>query len=212
MTRARFTQERRVFDRLRSDCSPEDQKEFERAVRTLVERYNTTIRENRFIVGGVVEVFTCALLKSVGIECDQAAGGILLPRDGRKLSVKSNFTGLKGGIRLLNQMGEGRREWNTATLFVIAGTGIVFGAPDMVDSPHVKSTGDALELRAPGLRSLASDPSNVLPMEIACKPPTETAGRSRKASADVAREILLEMGLNGMLAAFKPADGREIPF
>ncbi len=40
-----FMQERRVFDRLRNDISRKAQNEFEGAFNTLVERYNTTIRE-----------------------------------------------------------------------------------------------------------------------------------------------------------------------
>lgn len=210
--RTRFTQERRVFDRLRSDCSVTAQREYELAVQTLVERYNTTIYENRFIAGGAVEVFTYALLRSVGISCnlygDQAKGGdILLPRD-RKLSVKSNLVGVRP-VRLLNKMGKRRPKWNTATLFVVAGIGIVFGAPDMVASSHLETTGDALVLRTRGLRALINKPSNVVPMDIARKPPTEVTGFSHKASTAVARQILLDMESHDLLRAFSSADGQQ---
>ena len=49
-----YTQERRVFDRLKSDCSDEAKQEYELAFDTLLTRYNTTIHENRFVVGGAV--------------------------------------------------------------------------------------------------------------------------------------------------------------
>ncbi len=104
--------ERRVFDRLKCDCSEISKNEYEQSISVLVKRYNTTIYEKRFIVGGAVEVFTYALLRSVGIDCtlygDQAkSGDILLPND-KKLSVKGAFTG-GAQIRLVNKQGGGER-------------------------------------------------------------------------------------------------------
>ena len=91
-----YYQEQRVFNRLKSDCSLEAQQEYERAIATLLERYNTTIYENRFIVGGAVEVFTYALLCTVGIDCklysDPKSGNIQLQND-KELSVKGSFRG-----------------------------------------------------------------------------------------------------------------------
>lgn len=209
MPPTRLAAERRVFDCLRFHCTVSAQQEYELAIHTLVERYNTTIYENRFVVGEAVELFTYALLRSVGIDCtlygDQAmAGDILLPRD-RKLSVKSNFVGVTS-IRLLNKMGEGDRERSTATLFIVANVGIVFGAPDMVDFAHIRSTGDALILRAQGLRSLKDNPANVIPMEITKKPPQEATLHSLKASTAVARQILSEMQSSDLLNAISPPD------
>ena len=190
-----YLQERRAFDRLRSDCNPDTKTEYESAVRILVERYNTTIYENRFIVGGAVEYFTYALLRSVGISCslysDEAQGGDILLPNMRKLSVKSTFTG-PNSIKLINQLGEGARTWDTATLFVVADVGIVYGDPNMVDRAEIRSTGDGVELRRRGLMSLVEEDSNVFQIEIARKPPTETTGFSQKASTAVARQILLE--------------------
>ncbi len=203
----RYAIEQRVFARLCSDCSAEAKTEYEQALAILAQRYNTTIYENRFVVGGAVEVFTYALLKSVGIDCtlygDQAnAGDILLPRD-KKLSVKSRFT-RSGSIILLNKRGQGVRTWNTATLFVLSGVGIVFGAPDMVDAVHVRDTGDAQELSQKGLAALMEDEGNVLPMEIAQKQPTEMTGFSHKASTALARQILFENRASTLLRAFPP--------
>lgn len=198
----RYTAERRAFDWLRDTCPRAARRDYEQAIRTLVERYNTTIYENRFIVGGAVEVFTWALLRSAGIDCalygDQAkAGDILLPGD-RKLSVKGTFTGGLADVKLVNQLGEGARAWDAATLFVCSDVGIVFGAPDMVDGAHVKATGDGLILKKAALRVLADDPANVIGLDIARKPPTVAAGFSLKASTAVARQILREQGLTAL--------------
>ena len=203
--RTRYRVERRAFERLKADCPRDARLEYELAIQTLIERYNTTIFENRFIVGGAVEVFTYALLRSVGIDCtlygDQAhAGDILLP-NGRKLSVKGSFRGV-ADIRLLNQMGEGARGWDTATLFIVSGVGIAFGTPDMVEADQIKDTGDAKVIKKAGLQALLDDPANVIGMEIAPKPPTEMTGFSHKASTAVARQILFEMGAHELLRAF----------
>lgn len=209
---ARYTAERRAFDWLRDTCPEAARRDYEQAIRTLVERYNTTIYENRFVVGGAVEVFTWALLRSAGIDCtlygDQAkSGDILLPGD-RKLSVKGTFTGGLADVKLVNQLGEGVRPWDTATLFVCSDVGIVFGAPDMVDGVHVKATGDGLILKKAALRALADDPANVVELEIARKPPTVAAGFSLKASTAVARQILREQGLATLERAIPEAVGR----
>lgn len=199
-----FVAERRVFDRLKSDCSTESKHEYELAVDTLVERYNTTIYENRFIVGGAVEVFTYALLRSVGINCtlyseQTKSGDILLPND-KKLSIKSSFKGV-ASIRLLNKQGSGDRVWNTATLFVVAGVGMIFGAPDMVAPDAVKDVSDAVVLKRAALQNLIDNPLNVIEMEIFQKPPTEMTGFSHKASTAVAKQILFETQSKSLLNA-----------
>ena len=201
-----YTQERRVFDRLKSDCSDETKQEYELAFDILLTRYNTTIHENRFVVGGAVEVFTYALLRSVGIDCalyaDQTmSGDILLPRD-RKLSVKGVFTGGANSVKLINKLGEGDRPWNTATLFVVSEVGIVYGSPDMVAPEHIKDVKDGIQLTKQGIATLMDNSTNVYPMELARKPPTEMTGFSHKASNAVARHIMREMKSVQLLKAF----------
>ena len=210
--RTRYRAERRVFERLKADCPRKARQEYELAIQTLIERYNTTIYENRFIAGGAVEVFTCALLRSVGIDCtlygDQAhAGDILLPKN-RKLSVKGSFRGV-ADIRLLNQMGGGTREWDTATLFVVSGVGVAFGTPDMVEADQLKDVGDAKMLKKAGLQALIDNPANVIEMKIALKPPTEMTGFSHKASTAVARQILFETGAKELLKRLPRQTGKD---
>lgn len=213
VARTRYADERRVFETLKRDCSRAARKEYELAVKTLVELYNTTIHENRFVVGGAVEVFTYALLRSVDIDCtlcgDQTPGGDILLSNGRMLSLKSNFRGL-GDIRLLNKMGTGDRVWDTVTLFVISGVGIVFGAPDMVAAEHLKATEDAKLIKKAGLQALIDneDQDNVFRMAIAEKPPTQEARASHKASTAVAEKILSDMESQDLYRAL-PRDRRR---
>lgn len=198
-----YNAERRAFDRLRSDCSADSKSEYEAAISILVERYNTTIYENRFVVGGAVEVFTYALLRSVGLDCtlygDQAkSGDILLPND-KKLSVKGTFTGGASDIRLMNKQGGGERIWDTATLFVISNVGIVYGTPEMVDPGYIQDAHDAVVLKRRGLQSIMNERANVFEMDIRQKPPTEMTGFSHKASTAVAKQILFEMKSTNLL-------------
>lgn len=173
----------------------------------------TTRRFTKIVLslGGAVEVFTYALLRSVGIDCtlygDQSkSGDILLPND-KKLSVKGAFSGGVANIKLMNKLGEGDRIWNTATLFVVSNVGIVFGTPSMVDASDIKDVKDGVELRKRGLESLINNPSNLFVMEIARKPPTEMTGFSHKASTAVARQILFEIQSESLLASF--TEGRH---
>ena len=191
-----YHQERRVFDRLRADLAPQVKREYEAAFNTLIERYNTTIKENRFITGGALEVFTYALLRSVGIECNlygsQAThGDIILPNQ-KLLSLKGVFTGGANSVILMNKQGGGIREWATATLFVVSEVGIVYGTPEMVDPTDIKDRADAVQLHKRGLLEIMQDERNILPMDLRRKPPTEVAGFAQKASVAVARQILSE--------------------
>lgn len=201
--RSKYAQERRVFDRLRSDCSDEARGEYEDAIATLLCTYNTTIHENRFIVGGAVEIFTYALLRSVEIDChpydaQSRSGGILLPND-RKLSVKGTFTGGPANVKLMNKLGGGHREWTTATLFVVSGVGLVYGSPDMVAKEYVKDVKDGTQLKKAGLQTLIDNPANLFKAEIAQKPPTEMAGFSKKASTAVAHQILSDISAENLV-------------
>lgn len=202
-----YNYERRVFERLKTDCSTEAKMEYELAFDTLLSRYNTAIHENRFIVGGAVEVFTYALLCTVGIDCtlyaDQSkSGDILLPQD-RKLSVKGTFTGGASDVKLINKLGGGDRRWQTATLFVISEVGIVYGSPEMVSEEHVKDVKDGVILKRQGVVELIDNSQNVFPMELPRKPPTEMTGFSHKASSAVARQIMWEMQSTQLLSVFK---------
>ena len=181
-----YSQERRVFDGLKSDTSPEAQQEYESVFNTLIERYNTTVYENRFIAGGAVEVFTYALLRSVGIEANlygsqSRSGDILLPNN-KLLSIKGVFTGGPSNVKLMNKQGGVDRRWKTAILFIISEVGVVYGTPDMVESEHVFDSKDGLQLHKKGLKKIMEVSSNIIPMSINRKPPKEMSGFAIRAS------------------------------
>ena len=202
-----YMQEKRAFDCLKSSCPEAVKGQYELGISALLQYYNTTIYENRFIVGGAVEVFTYAIMRATGISCalyaDQSKSGDILLQNDRKLSVKGTFTGGPKDVKLMNKLGGGEREWDTATLFVISEVGIVYGSPDMVSHEHIKDAEDGLILQKAALVELISDDSNVFTLDIKAKPPTVMTGLSHKASTAVANQIMSDMGLTALARVFK---------
>ncbi len=199
-----FNAERRYFDTLKGSLTLETKTEYEAAISTLINRYNTTIYENRFVVGGAIEVFTLALLRSVGIAANSygdetAAGDIILPNN-LMFSVKSSFT-RTGNIRLINKQGGGHRNWSVATLFLISNIGIIYADPDMISSDELVDSTDAIQLKRSTLVRLSEIPDNKIEMNIPLKPPTEQTLFSLKASNAVAQQILSDLGLHNLRAA-----------
>lgn len=200
-----YRREQEAFQRLRNNCSEDVAREYETAIKTLLEQYNTTIYENRFVVGGAVEIFTCALLRKSGVECiyaGQETGGDLLLPQGEKISIKGSFTEKHANIKLINKLGDGARYWETATLFVRSGIGIVYGDPSMVSEKYVQQIGDGVSLKYNAIKELKKEERNVFPLNLPIKAPKEKAGASRKASVAVAKQILLDMELNQLLTTF----------
>ena len=194
-----FEIERHCFKHLRENLSNEAKAEYETGVKHLVERYNTAIYENRFTVGGVVEVFTLALMRATGIEIEgcgsEAQGGDLILPNGRMFSLKSSFT-RGGSVILVNTRGDSRTDWKTATLFVLSNVGIVYGDPDMAEEDDLNRAADNLHIKRSALNRFAQDPLNLIPMEIPLKPPTEMADSSMKASDAVARQLMNELNMH----------------
>ena len=197
-----FSVERNCFNHLRDNVDADAKAEYELGVKSAVERYNTAIYENRFIVGGVVEVFTLALMRSTGIDIQgcgaEAQGGDLILPSGVMFSVKSSFRP-SSNVILINTRGESRTEWTTATLFILTNIGLVYGDPSMVNEDDLHRVSDNLQIKANALLRISQDPSNVILMDIPEKPPTEMAKHSLKASDAVARELMREFGMNKLL-------------
>ncbi|RME09122.1 MAG: hypothetical protein D6802_12850, partial [Ardenticatenia bacterium] len=61
-----FAEAQAIFRQMRERAveNQEATQEFELALATLVEAYNTAIHENRFVVGGATEVLLCAWIKA----------------------------------------------------------------------------------------------------------------------------------------------------
>ena len=198
-----FNTEKKYFKSLQDNIKSGTLREFEIAVKTLLEQYNTTIYENRFIVGGAVEFFILLLLRSVGIPAhaygeETASGDIILPNN-KLLSVKGYFASGKGTIRLVNTMGTATTDWTTATIFVVRNIGLIYGDPTMVIDGDLKRTSDALTLSYKAVERFAGDKNNVIAAAIPTKLPKEMTGFSRKASTAVAQDIISEMKLADLL-------------
>ena len=196
---ANYHIERNCFKHLKENLSSEAKAEYETGVKHLVERYNTAIYENRFTVGGVVEVFTLALMRSTGIEIEgcgsEAQGGDLILPNGRMFSLKSSFT-RGGSVILVNTRGDSGTDWETATLFVLSNVGIVYGDPAMAQEDDLNRVADNLQIKRTALNRFAQDPSNLIPIEIPLKPPTEMADSSMKASDAIARQLMNELNMH----------------
>ena len=194
-----FHIERNCFKHLKENLSSDAKAEYETGIKHLVERYNTAIYENRFTVGGVVEVFTLALMRSTGIEIEgcgsEAQGGDLILPSGRMFSLKSSFT-RGGSVILVNTRGDSGTDWKTATLFVLSNVGIVYGDPAMAQEDDLNRVADNLQIKRTALNRFAEDPSHLIPMEIPLKPPKEMADASMKASDAVARQLMNELNMH----------------
>ena len=121
----------------------------------------------------------------------EPSGFNILPNE-KKLSVRGTFTGKIGDVKLVNQLGGGTRFWDTATLFVISGIGIVYGTPEMVEEKDIKQVSDGVVLKGKALRVISQNSNNVFEVDIVPKPPTEMASFSHKASVAVAKQIMFE--------------------
>ena len=185
---------------MRDNLSNEAKTEYERGVSNLVQRYNTAIYENRFLAGGVVEIFTLALMRSTGIEIEdygaRGVGGDLKLDSGEIISVKSCFTKRRDVI-LVNTRDDSYTPWTTPTLFILSNIGIVYGDPAMVDAEDdLKRSNDNLSIRHMAVNRLAENALHHIPMRIPFKPPASEAANSQKASDAVAIQLMNELEMN----------------
>lgn len=166
--------------------------EVETCFRLLLSRYSTSIRENRFIVGGVAERIVAATFVALGHAA--ANIGVHVTRTdisvcGAHLSVKSVFQRQPRGVRLLNVMGSSATaQWLEPTVFVVSQMGIGYADPAYIPTA-TRRTGDAVELPFGELRRhWMAHPECLVPVQI----PYALADESRSdiASRVVADEIL----------------------
>lgn len=165
--------------------------EFEKALGKLISEYNTANWENRFVVGGALEVLFCALLNSCGFKGElvkEARYDIKI--DGILFSLKSNFTSA-GDIRLINILGDERVIWEEPTIFFISETGICYADPQMgLNTKHPK---DALTINTREIKSLIEKNKKWhIPILIPRKPKNPEA--INIASYDVAKSVLEKIG------------------
>jgi len=164
--------------------------EFEKAIQKLVGEYDTANWENRFVVGGALEVLFCALLNSMKFECKwlkEARYDIEI--NNVKFSLKSNFTG-GGDIRLVNILGDKKAIWDEPTLFFIGDVGICYADPSM--GLPTKHTSDALIVKTKDIKEMVGENDEWLISLSIPRKPTNSA-KIKTASFDVAKSILEEI-------------------
>lgn len=190
-----FAKERSAFQILKRSVETNEllKADLEVALKHLLQRFATSIRENRFVVGGVLEVILTAALRAVSIDAQDVGIqekrlDIRIPEGG--FSVKGHFT-LQGDIRLINTLGESTETmWDTATLFVLHRIGIAYADPDLVSGVNaIKRVKDAIVLRYKALREfIQSHPEYLIKIDVpsALDNPSDSELVSRR----IAREIL----------------------
>jgi len=176
--------------KLESENFKENVIEFEKALEKLIEEYDTAVRENRFIVGGVIETLFCALLNSVGFKSELLEEERYdIKVNGEKFSLKSNFTG-KGDIRLINILGTGTAEWREPTIFFISGFGVCYADPEM--GIPTKTVKDAVTINVDNIkRYLYGHNEWLINIRVPFKSKSVV---TKKRSYDVAKFILKEIG------------------
>ena len=189
-----FKEHRNLFVKIKNDLLARKFSsnivEFENAIQRLISDYNTANWENRFVVGGALEVLFCALLNSIGYKTKwlrEKRHDIEI--NNVKYSIKSNFTG-SGAIRLINILGNEEMDWNEATLFFISGLGICYADPEM--NLSIQHTKDATLISVNQIKILVQNsPEWLIPLNIPHKP--ENRASNKIASYDVAKSILDEI-------------------
>ena len=198
-----FDTEKNCFRQFKDNLRSEAKAEYELGIKRPITKYNTTIRENRFIVGGIVEIFTLALMRSTGIKIDpygrEAVRGDLILPSGQMFSVKTSFTG-KGSIKLINKMGDSIPSWETATPFVVSNIGIIYGDPSMVTEADLNPGGDSLDLKRSAFTRFAQDSSNLIEMDIPLKPPLEKDNSRDIESIIIAIKLMRELEMVNLLS------------
>lgn len=175
--------------------------EFLGAVTTLVGDYNSTIRENRFTVGGATERILATTMRAAGIANVQSRGFAEdeedLMVDGVGISVKSSFTGRRDQIRLINTLDNTRTQWSAPTIFIIAERGIGYADPGLLPNA-TRIASDVVTLpRAPLDAFHDRNPDYFLVCAVPRKPTDPT--KSKIPSVAVADEIIAKT-VNGRAA------------
>ncbi len=192
---ANYQQARATFARFKAGLETQQDvlRELLTAVGLLVADYNTTYRENRFIVGGAVEEMVAAAMRCVGLEEVRSVGIANVGPDifvaGQGFSLKTSFTGRREAIGLINKQGDSSPQWVDPTIFVLAGAGIGYADPVLLPNA-TREGGDQVSLpRAPLYEMFRRNPDWLLACDVPIKPPTDEPPRS-VASRAVATEIL----------------------
>ena len=151
------------------------------AIDAVLTRYNTSVWENRFIVGGVVEQIIGASARDLGLDVENAGKqnqGYDLELEGSArtgISIKGVFATANGmhnlvNVRTSNPDRDLRDRWTTATIFVMSEVGIGYTDP-YFGAEFLNPTGDALQISGRNLRQWWADhPEWIISAPIPRKP------------------------------------------
>ncbi|RME13013.1 MAG: hypothetical protein D6802_02630 [Ardenticatenia bacterium] len=197
-----FAEAQAIFRQLRERAveNQEATQEFESALTTLVETYNTAIHENRFVVGGATEVLLCAWIKALGFACEwRSEIRTDLWINEVPFSVKANFA-RSSTIRLINVLGASpNAEWNTPLLALLAEEGLFYADPTLVEREAIVRKADVLEVKTRSIRQLRAQ-GWCISIDVPRKP--DTGAPSQVASYDVARAVLEKIASQVLAAHF----------
>lgn len=217
----RFGRERAGFEAFRREFGLKDdiRRQTEEAINEVYWTYDTSIRENRFTVGGVVELIVGASLRACGVPV-RHRGAVesdvdLLFDDGTGgYSVKAIFKG--SGTRLVNTMGSKASpdRWRTATLFLVSGTGIVYADPDLPwwasnRNRCIRPSADAIVVSK---RCVVQFAALHPEWKASCRLPTESGQMARPHparthTADIAAQVLMHYpALHAAFAGLRPGE------
>jgi hypothetical protein len=194
MSISRFAAERGAFAQLKQKIDHDDKlrQEVEYTLAQLLGRFATSVRENRFVVGGALEVILTAALRAAGVAAEDVGISeeridIRIPNGG--FSVKGHFSGT-GNIRLINVLGDSTQAgWSEGTLFVLHGMGIGYSDAELLGAGATKREKDAIVLRYNHLKQfLETNPAYFISLQV--PQATREEKQSELVSRAVAREIL----------------------
>lgn len=160
----------RTFFQLYKDALEADRvllAEIVAAINAVLTRYNTTVWENRFIVGGVVEQIIGASARELGLEVQNAGKqnqGYDLELEGPSgvgISIKGVFATTNGMHNLVNVRSSSRERdlrerWMTATIFVMSEVGMGYTDP-IFGAGFLNATSDALQISGRHLKEWWDD-------------------------------------------------------
>jgi len=173
---------------------------FEAAIKKALTEYDTSIYENRFVVGGIIEYLVLAAINGSGIARGRHMGGASMRADiciesyhGRPCS--ENFSikySSSGAVRMVNVLGKSRAAaWNEPTLFVLPESGVIYADEAYISKKAIRRTADAIEIaRKAILLHARKNPSMVLQVKIPLKRELKVEQTGKTASEDLARAMI----------------------
>jgi hypothetical protein len=204
-----FAPQRALFAKLKGALERESdlRDDVLRAFELLLSRYDTRIRENRFIVGGVCERLIGATFVALGCSFKNVGStdaGFDLNIDGVSLSIKGSFKSGNRDIRLTNVMGSSKKaQWKEPTVFVFSNLGIGYADPEVLPKA-TKRASDAVILKSASLKAFWTKSPQWL-----CELPIPTS-RSNPDISDVASRIVADEILRYNFKRLRPLDQRRI--